>query len=231
MSKATDDLTWVVITRGYTPTDAHLMKNCFEAAGIPSVISDANLVQADSWLTNAVGGVRVKVPLAFEQQAKEILADYEAGRLSLDPDEGPRTAPQQHTIRLWNPDSAAFFSLFFTPLFGAVLHFINSRAIPDQTVKVKALVFLLLGLVATGGAPAITFRAEVTVKNAFAASGMASAYTVLWYLLAGFGQSKWVSTRYGARYQKKTLLVPLLLAALGMCVPGAISKVLAELHR
>lgn len=233
--------TFVVVAQRFTPTEAHILRGCLEAAGIPATVSDANLVQADNWLTTAVGGVRVNVPHAFLEQAREVIAALDAGLLDLDADVGaqnegepgsrpafPPPTPARHDIALWNPDAAALFSLLLTPLFGATLHFLNSRRLGDDTQSLKARLALASGALVTFGALSIGFSNDVSVSNTFAASGMVAVYTLLWYVFIGHGQSQLVSARYGARYRKMTLWVPVVIALAMLLSPSAAHHILTS---
>jgi hypothetical protein len=77
----------VIVARYYVPTDAHIVRGCLAAAGVPAVVVDDNLVQTNSLLTAAVGGVRVLVPESYLQQASEIIAAFNRGDYALKDDE------------------------------------------------------------------------------------------------------------------------------------------------
>ena len=68
----------------YIPTDAHIVQGCLVAAGIPAVVADDNLVQTDSLLTPALGGVRILAPQSYMQQAQEVIAAFNRGEYQLD---------------------------------------------------------------------------------------------------------------------------------------------------
>jgi hypothetical protein len=70
----------------YIPTDAHIVRGCLVAAGIPAVIADDQLVQTDSLLTPALGGVRILAPASYLQQAKEVIDAFNRGEYQLDED-------------------------------------------------------------------------------------------------------------------------------------------------
>jgi hypothetical protein len=76
----------VVVARCSTPSEAHVLQACLHAAGVPAALTDAGLVQANSLLTVAVGGVRVLVPQKFVEQAHEVVAALERGDFQLDDD-------------------------------------------------------------------------------------------------------------------------------------------------
>jgi hypothetical protein len=71
----------------FNPIDASIISGCLEAAGIPTVIADTNLVQLNSLLAIAVGGVRIRVPAARVAEAGEIIAAYHRGDLALPDDD------------------------------------------------------------------------------------------------------------------------------------------------
>ncbi|MET3118084.1 hypothetical protein AAKU64_002310 [Undibacterium sp. GrIS 1.8] len=68
----------------YIPTDACIVQSCLVAAGIPAVIADDNLVQTDTLLTAALGGVRILVPESYLQQSQEVIAAFNRGDYRLD---------------------------------------------------------------------------------------------------------------------------------------------------
>lgn len=76
----------LVVARFFTPTDAYLLKVCLESNGVPAVVADAHLVQANEFLSIAVGGVRVLVPESHFEQALKIRKAFEAGEYQLDDD-------------------------------------------------------------------------------------------------------------------------------------------------
>jgi hypothetical protein len=77
---------YVTVASYFTPTDAHIVRSCLEAAGIAAVVADANLVQTHSLLTPALGGVRIRVPASQAQQAAEVIAAFERGDYRLPDD-------------------------------------------------------------------------------------------------------------------------------------------------
>jgi hypothetical protein len=71
------------IAKYYLPTDAYIVQGCLVAAGVPAVVADANLVQTDSLLTAAVGGVRILVPESYMEQAREVIESFNRGEYRL----------------------------------------------------------------------------------------------------------------------------------------------------
>ncbi|MES2250165.1 MAG: hypothetical protein V4645_23040 [Pseudomonadota bacterium] len=74
----------VTVARRFTPIDAHVLCACLESAGIPAVVADAELVQTNLLWSIAMGGVSLRVPQAFVQEANDVIAAFERGALSLD---------------------------------------------------------------------------------------------------------------------------------------------------
>lgn len=84
----------VILARGLTPTEAHLLSNCLHAAGIQADAGDTHIVQANSLLAMAVGGAGVRVPSAQLAEARAVVEAFRRGELALgddfDPDEAAR---------------------------------------------------------------------------------------------------------------------------------------------
>ncbi|RJQ49565.1 MAG: hypothetical protein C4528_00130 [Gammaproteobacteria bacterium] len=56
---------------------AHIAKGRLEAEGIPAVLADEHLVQADWLYSPAVGGIKLQVEAEFAGRARAVLdADY-----------------------------------------------------------------------------------------------------------------------------------------------------------
>jgi hypothetical protein len=75
------------VAQFFNPIDAFLLAGCLEAAGIPPVVADSNLVQLNSLLAIAVGGIRIRVPAARVAEAQEIMAAFQRGDLALPDDD------------------------------------------------------------------------------------------------------------------------------------------------
>lgn len=71
------------VARFLNPTDAHIVSACLEAAGVPAVVADANLVQMNSLWAIALGGVRVLVPASRVAEAKDVIAAFNRGDFAL----------------------------------------------------------------------------------------------------------------------------------------------------
>ena len=76
----------VAVARYFIPTEAHIVRSCLVAAGIPAMVADDNLVQLHSLLTPALGGVRVLVPVDREREAIAVIDAFHRGVYRLDDD-------------------------------------------------------------------------------------------------------------------------------------------------
>ena len=72
-----------IVARYMIPMEATLMQGCLEASGIPAVLADAHLMQADLLLAPALGGVRILVPASFVQQAQSVIEAFQRGEFML----------------------------------------------------------------------------------------------------------------------------------------------------
>ncbi len=64
---------WVTVASYSQPIQAHLARTKLESEGIPCIVGDEHLVRVDWLLSNAVGGVKLKVPSWEEARAREAL--------------------------------------------------------------------------------------------------------------------------------------------------------------
>lgn len=71
--KETTHSEWVTVASFLQPVEAHLARTKLESEGIPCVVGDENLVSVYNFLSNAVGGVKLKVPDYALEQAREAL--------------------------------------------------------------------------------------------------------------------------------------------------------------
>ena len=76
----------VIFESGLTPTEAHVLCSFLEMAGIHAETGDTNTVQANSLWHVALGGAKIRVPLAQLAEAKEILLAYGRGDFELGDD-------------------------------------------------------------------------------------------------------------------------------------------------
>jgi hypothetical protein len=216
------------VARKATVTEANLLKNALIAAGIPASVADANFIQADTWLTTAAGGVRVLVPASFVEQALSEIPEIEKGAYALEGEDAVEAVarPQATDLALWPPDAAAFWSFLLTPLFGAVLHYANSRVLGQAQLARTALAGLVMSSLVTFIALYMALQNDWGLMTGLRASLVASAYTALWYIFAAYPQSRYVATSFGRHYARKGLAGVVVAAAGLLTLAGAIGLVL-----
>lgn len=56
-----------------TPAEAHLVRTKLEDNGIPAFVFDENMVGVNPFFSNAIGGVKVKIPESYSDEALKIL--------------------------------------------------------------------------------------------------------------------------------------------------------------
>ena len=64
---------WVTIASFSQPVQAHLARTQLESEGITCIFGDEHLVHVDWLLSNAVGGVKLRVHLSDAERAREVL--------------------------------------------------------------------------------------------------------------------------------------------------------------
>ena len=64
---------WIAVASFSQPVEAHLARTKLESEGIPCVVGDENLVRVDWLLSNAVGGVKLMVPVGELERARAAL--------------------------------------------------------------------------------------------------------------------------------------------------------------
>lgn len=74
---------WVTVAQFTTGPEAHILRARLESEEIPAIVADEHLVTANWFLSNAIGGVRVRVPQFFAEQASTILKEIENGNYAI----------------------------------------------------------------------------------------------------------------------------------------------------
>jgi hypothetical protein len=196
-----------------TPTEAYLLKGVLEANGLSPSVADANIVQANTWMTQAVGGVRVLVPAGQAEAALRAIAEYNAGAFELEDEETkPPVRLSELKSPVFSPDRATLLSFFLTPAFGSALQLANTISI--GTPKQKLLSWLWFFLLSVTSVAAIAFMHRVNPGPfiVFRASIAISAITVSWYFLSVQPQTKYLISTYGRKYKQRSI-TPLSLPA------------------
>lgn len=79
---------WQTLATFFSPTEAYLLRGCLQAAGVPAVVADAQLVQAHTLLAGAIP-VRLLVPVRRFTEAEAVVAAFHRGDFSLPDDSLP----------------------------------------------------------------------------------------------------------------------------------------------
>ena len=82
----------MIVARYLSYTEVHLQRACLEGSGIPALVADAQLMQTDALLTPALRGASLRVPAAYADEAREVLAAYRRGAFRLRDDFDPGKA-------------------------------------------------------------------------------------------------------------------------------------------
>lgn len=81
----------VTVATYHLPAQAAMARNALEAAGVRSVVTDAEVLAMDWLLAPAVGGIKVQVGAADADQAVAVIREFEAGGGSAGVDEDELT--------------------------------------------------------------------------------------------------------------------------------------------
>ncbi len=77
--------------------DAELLKAKLESEGIPVILKDANILQADPFIASAIGGVKVMVYQQDRERAEEIYNSVR--RYAVDKNGDPVVCPNCKAVR------------------------------------------------------------------------------------------------------------------------------------
>jgi len=117
---------------------------------------------------------------------------------------------------IWNPNSAANWSLIFSPAFGAYLHMKNWEALGEPAKASVAKVWVLVTLLAIAG----TTVAAAVLPNSRSLDGVSRmvGFVLLlsWYFSSARSQAEYVKSRYGKDYPRRSWGKPLLLGCLAL---------------
>ncbi len=215
----------MTVARQLAPTNAYLIKNCLQAAGIEAMVADANLVQANAFMMNAVGGVRVLVREGARAEATQVLQQYEAGEFELEPTT-PAKALSQAPGPLWGPDSAFWLGLSLTPVFSCTLHWINAVTLGDAPAQRRAAIWWLLSVLVTGASLFWVSSSQWGWNSGLRAAAVAMPFSWLWYGVAGIQQSKTITEQFGVRYRKRPTWWLGLLTFVGLVLLGSLAAAL-----
>jgi hypothetical protein len=115
---------------------------------------------------------------------------------------------------IWNPNSAANWSLLFTPAFGAFLHMKNWEALGEPTKASAAKVWGVTTLIVFVGISVVAVFVPKSSSLALLPRPIGLVLLLGWYFSSGRPQAQYVKSRYGNDYPRKSWGKPLLVALL-----------------
>jgi len=75
---------WVTVAQFSLGTEAHIFRARLEAENIPAYVADEHQITANWLWSNALGGVKVRVPEVYAERAYVILRALESGEYDID---------------------------------------------------------------------------------------------------------------------------------------------------
>lgn len=118
---------------------------------------------------------------------------------------------------LWNPTAAGAWSLLFTPIFGAVLHMQNWKAL-GQPEKATASKRWILGCITFFVAIMVSALFLPPSKNIDRLTNLSGFVLLIgWYYSIGKSQQTYVAQRFGKTYPRRGWAIPLV-SALGIAI-------------
>lgn len=144
------------------------------------------------------------------------------------------TADAEVSPALWNPNSAANWSLLFSPAFGAYLQMKNWEALGEPAKAATSRIWVVVTLAVLVGLPSVLmFLPQVNAGGGV--QRIAGIGLLLgWYFSNGRYQASYVKARFGSDYPRKGWGKPLLFAVLvfvaAILVIGVSAVVAAKLH-
>ena len=111
-------------------------------------------------------------------------------------------------VKLWNPNAAAYWSILFTPIFGAWLHAKNWKELKEEDKAKKSMIWVYIGFV-------------FLIVNLILPYGLRDAIWIIfllaWYFFGARKQLKYLKDK-NIDYQKKAWRKPLLIGLGGLII-------------
>lgn len=219
-----------VVRVANTPTEAQLLKNALEAVEIPAYINDANLLQANDFLTGAVGGVKVLVASFDIERAQQVLREWDQGAFVLE-GETMDAPPEFKTLErpVFSPDAATLWSLLLTPAFAAAVEILNLQLMKRKEGWLQAWIYfaLMFGLSIWG--IVFLFHAKPSFLSPLLASIGLSAITIISYFISGKQQTAYLIREYGLHYARRPMLLVAILVGLAMAAVSGLATLIWDL--
>lgn len=130
-----------------------------------------------------------------------------------------KTTPSSTT--LWSPDKAAFFSVFFSPTFGAIIHALNWHQLGQKSKAIQswlwaAAIFIAFNVVAVYG-----YSRQYDNEEVIKLLQLTQMITiVVWYFLSARAQSKFVANQFKDGYTRNSWFNPF---CISIIIWGALS--------
>jgi hypothetical protein len=131
---------------------------------------------------------------------------YDAPQASLE-GTSTETAPP-----LWNPNAAACWSFFFTPVFGALLLTMNWRALGEKEKASASRIWVIASMVLMLLTVVVPFVGSDSVGVRLFTRFIGFALLISWYVASVRGQVQYVSEHFGDAYPRRGWIVPILCA-------------------
>lgn len=208
-----------------TPTEAQLLKNALAAVEIHAYINDANLLQANDFLTGAVGGVKLLVAPADLERAQLVLDEWDHGAFLL---EGEKLdAPPSYKnleCPVFSPEAAMAWSMILTPAFAFAIEIANLKLMKKKDGAALAWGMFSFTLLLSLGMIALTLWAGSGYFAPLAASLGLSFISVVSYFFLGKEHSRILVSEYGAHYARRPLaLIAIMVGLSSACVAWFLS--------
>jgi hypothetical protein len=142
--------------------------------------------------------------------------------LSINPYDAPQAPLEGMSTEvappIWNPNVAACWSLFFSPVFGAILLTMNWRSLGEEEKATTSRLWAIASLVLLLLSMAAPFVAGDSAGVQLAMDGIAFGMLISWYITSARSQARYVRERFGGVYPRRGWIVPIICAIASFAV-------------
>ena len=205
-----------IVRTANSPTEAQLLKNALAAVDIPAYINDANLLQANDFLTGAVGGVKLYVASFDLERAREVLKEWDQGAFVLE-GEQMDTPPTYKTLErpVFSPEAAMLWSVLLTPAFAFAIEIANLTLMKRKEGMVQAWCLFSLTLILSLGMIAFQLWAGLGLLAPLSSSLALSFISIAAYFFIGKEHSRMLICEYGLHYVRRPIAFVAMKVAIG----------------